>query len=129
MMEKYRTMKAALVPDTPEGFRLRRIDLEGKRDALLNKLIECAETETELPALAVLRAALTEIRAEIPILLDREERATKAAGQVSAAAPRAAIGPAAPLQPAPAAFPAVDPAGNPSADIPATDIPPAIAVD
>lgn len=125
--EQYSAMKAATGPETPHGYRLRRIELEGKRDWLLDKLIECAETETKMDALSELRAALTEIRAEIPILLDREERATKAAGQ-AAVAPRPAIGPApASLPPpvpgsggiSPAAFPAIS----------AADIPPAIAAD
>lgn len=121
MLENYRTMKQAHNPETPDGYRLRRIQLEGKRDWLLDKLIECAETETKLDALSELRAALTEIRAEIPILLEREERA-KAAGPAVPAAPRA------PIVPVAASAPPSAPA-NPSPDISQADIHPPISPD
>lgn len=114
LLERYRVMKSASGSDTPEGYRLRRIELEGKRDWLLDKLIECAETETKLDALSELRAALTEIRAEIPILLEREERAKVAAPAL--VAPRAPIAPLSPSAPAAS--------GPPSAGIPQADSPP-----
>ncbi|NBU85040.1 MAG: hypothetical protein EBS21_10765 [Sphingomonadaceae bacterium] len=126
LLERYRVMKSASGSDTPEGYRLRRIELEGKRDWLLDKLIECAETETKLDALSELRAALTEIRAEIPILLEREERA-KAAGPSVPTAPRAPIGQPAPVATSAPSAPASP--GNPPPENPATDISPPISPD
>jgi hypothetical protein len=129
MFANYRAMKSVLSIESPESIRARRKELEGKRDALLDHLLACAAGDADPQAdLAIIKAALAELRPEIGLLIDREERA-KAAGPSIPTAPRAAIGPAATVQPAPASFPAHISPGNPPSDILPADILPAIASD
>lgn len=111
----YNRLKSLMIPESPESIRKRRIDLEGKREAILDALVESAEADGA--EVAVVSAALRELRTEADRLLDREARAKAEQAVVKAeAGPRAAIGPAvqpATVQPAPPSSVATLPAGLP----------------
>ena len=121
LYDNYRKMKEALSVESPESIRARRKTLEGKRDELLDHLLACAAGRADLQAdLGVIKAALAELRPEIGLLIDREERAKVA--PPAPVAPRAPIAPIAPIAPLPPSAPAAS--GPPSAGIPQADSPP-----
>ena len=113
--ENYRAMKNALIPESPEGIRKRRMDLEGKREQILDALVESAEAEGA--EVSVVSAALRELRTEADRLLERENRAKaeQQAAKDAGGAPRAALVPVVAAPADPAALPAADPATNPPA--------------
>lgn len=96
LAQRTKLLQDACRPENPEGIKARRILLEGRRDGLLGALITAAEGGKALKAdLGVIKAALSEIRAEIALLFDREDRARKAgaAGGVGVPAVMAAAAP------------------------------------
>ena len=126
LYESYRAMKDAFTTESPESIRARRKQLEGKRDELLDHLLACAAGSADLQAdLGIIKAALAELRPEIGLLIDREERA-KAAGPPVPTAPRAPIVPVVPVVPVAIVQPAPR---NPPPENPAADISPPISPD
>ena len=111
----YNRMKSLMIPESPESIRKRRMELEGKREQILDALVESAEAEGA--EVSVVSAALRELRTEADRLLDRENRAKadQQAAKDAGGAPRAALVPVVSAPADPAALPAADPATNPPA--------------
>jgi hypothetical protein len=109
----YNRLKSLMIPESPESVRKRRLDLEAKREAILDALVESAEAEGA--EVSVVSAALRELRTEADRLIDREARAK--AEQAAAGPARVALVPAPPaaLVAVPPAALAADPAPGPPA--------------
>jgi hypothetical protein len=109
--ENYQAMRNLMIPESPESVRKRRLDLEAKREAILDALVESAEADGA--EVSVVSAALRELRTEADRLIDREARAkAEQAVQAAAGPARVALVPAIP----PAILPALvvaDPAPGP----------------
>ena len=111
---QYKVLAMAMQPDSPEDLRKRRIEIEGKRELILEALTKAALGQQAPDAdCAIISAALRELRAEADRLIDREARAkAEQAAQAAAGPARVALVPAAP----PAILPALvaaDPAPGP----------------
>jgi hypothetical protein len=107
----YNRLKSLMIPESPESVRKRRMELEAKREAILDALVESAEADGA--EVSVVSAALRELRTEADRLIDREARAKAEQAQQAAAGPaRAALVPAPPaaLLAIPPAALAADPA-------------------
>jgi hypothetical protein len=109
--KNYQFLKMIIQPESPEGIRKRRMELEAKREQILDALVESAEADGA--EVSVVSAALRELRTEADRLIDREARAkAEQAVQAAAGPARAALVPAIP----PAILPALvaaDPAPGP----------------
>ena len=91
----YNRLKSLMIPESPESVRKRRMELEAKREAILDALVESAEADGA--EVSVVSAALRELRTEADRLIDREARAKAEQAQQAAAGPaRAALVPAIP---------------------------------
>jgi hypothetical protein len=103
--KNYQFLKMIIQPESPEGLRKRRVEIEAKREQILEALTKAALGQQAPDAdCAIISAALRELRAEADRLIDREARAkAEQAEQAAAGPPRAALVPAAP----PAILPAL----------------------
>jgi hypothetical protein len=95
---QYKVLAMAMQPDSPEDLRKRRIEIEGKRELILEALTKAALGQQAPDAdCAIISAALRELRAEADRLIDREARAKAEQAQQAATGPaRAALVPAIP---------------------------------
>ena len=93
---QYKVLAMAMQPDSPEDLRKRRIEIEGKRELILEALTKAALGQQAPDAdCAIISAALRELRAEADRLIDREARAKAEQAQQAATGPaRAALVPA-----------------------------------
>jgi len=111
--QNYQFLKMIIQPESPEGLRKRRMELEGKREQILDSLTKAALGQQAPDAdCSIISAALRELRTESDRLLEREERAKAEAAVKGGDSPRAPI-----IQPAP------------SPDIPQAENPPAVSPD
>ena len=103
--ERYKLLMMSIKPESPEDLRRRRVEIEAKREQILEALTKAALGQQAPDAdCAIISAALRELRAEADRLIDREARAKAEQAQQAAAGPaRAALVPAIP----PAILPAL----------------------
>jgi hypothetical protein len=94
--ERYKLLMMSIKPESPEDLRRRRVEIEAKREQILEALTKAALGQQAPDAdCAIISAALRELRAEADRLIDREARAKAEQAQQAATGPaRAALVPA-----------------------------------